>query len=387
MAILSAAGYPQTNYRDRGIYQSYINVVYGLGSALGAALGGAMADRLGWRWVFGIQVPPLVFCWAIALVAVPGDLGLTGKQMTVKEEWRVFDARGSVVLTVAMTSLLLGLLTFVLGSHPVVLTALVILAVSLPTFLYVESRASRPIMPLSLIKSSPRANLIFSNFLAAALGSATLFNIPLFFQAVLLNSATSSGLRLVFFSIISSVVGAATGFLVTSTKRLKWPVVTGALCFLLGTALLCLLQSGWPTWMYVLWLVPSAMGQGFQFAGCFVAVLAASPQHDQAVVTSTLILWRSLGMVIGVASSSLVLQNSLLIYLEKNVKGPQKAEVIRRVRTSIESIATLRGTYRYQVADSYNEAIRATFLCCTVLALVSVLLVVPIKLPRLGSRK
>lgn len=32
----------------RGAYQSYINIVYGLGSALGAATGGAIADSLGW---------------------------------------------------------------------------------------------------------------------------------------------------------------------------------------------------------------------------------------------------------------------------------------------------------------------------------------------------
>jgi hypothetical protein len=33
----------------RGTYQSYINIVFGIGSALGAALGGAIADHLGWR--------------------------------------------------------------------------------------------------------------------------------------------------------------------------------------------------------------------------------------------------------------------------------------------------------------------------------------------------
>ena len=34
----------------RGAYQSYLNIVYGIGSTLGAALGGFMADYLGWRW-------------------------------------------------------------------------------------------------------------------------------------------------------------------------------------------------------------------------------------------------------------------------------------------------------------------------------------------------
>jgi MFS family permease len=33
----------------RGAYQSYINIIFGVGSALGAALGGAIADHLGWR--------------------------------------------------------------------------------------------------------------------------------------------------------------------------------------------------------------------------------------------------------------------------------------------------------------------------------------------------
>lgn len=58
-----------------------------------------------------------------------------------------------------------------------------------------------------------------------------------------------------------------------------------------------------------------------------MAVLAVSEQSEQAVVTSTLILWRSLGMVLGVASSSLVMQNALRIYLDQKVVGPKKEEV------------------------------------------------------------
>lgn len=36
--------------RDRGIWQGYINVIYGLGTATGAPLGGFLADSIGWRW-------------------------------------------------------------------------------------------------------------------------------------------------------------------------------------------------------------------------------------------------------------------------------------------------------------------------------------------------
>lgn len=63
-----------------------------------------------------------------------------------------------------------------IGSHPFVIASLVIFAVFFPVFLWVESRVPKPIMPLHLIRHSPRANLIFSNFIAAMLANSILFN-------------------------------------------------------------------------------------------------------------------------------------------------------------------------------------------------------------------
>ncbi|UQC89772.1 major facilitator superfamily transporter [Colletotrichum lupini] len=391
---------------NRGAYQSYINMIYGVGSALGAALGGAMADHLGWRWEFGIQVPPLIICCIIAMIAVPSDLGMAGtKRETFVEALKAFDFKGSILLTTAITFFVLGLNlggNVLPWSHPLVIASLAIFGVCFPVFLYVQSYVSRPIMPLYLVRRSPRMNLIFSNFFAALLSNAILFNIqvtpprklqnlthnsPLFFQAVLLTTATSSGLNLVLPSIVSSMVGTATGFLITYTRRLKWPALTGAVGLLVGTIALSAMRRGWPSWVYLLCLVPSSIGQGFQFPGTFMAVLAASEQREQAVVTSTLILWRSLGMVLGVASSSLVVQNALVGYLDEYVQGPEKDEVIRKVRESVESIVKLPTAYREQVVMSYEAALRTTFLCCVVIAFVSVALLVPIKLPRLGARK
>lgn len=147
------------------------------------------------------------------------------------------------------------------------------------------------------------------------------------------------------------------------------------------------MQRGWPTFFYILCLALPSAGNGFQFPGTFMAILAVADQSSQAVVTSTLILWRSLGSVLGVACSSLVVQNALWYYLEKFVSGPDKEAVIEQVRQSVESIRDLEPAYREQVVQSYEAAIRLTFLCCAALGLVSVLLVLPMKLPRLGNRK
>lgn len=95
----------------RGAYQSYINVIFGAGSALGAALGGAIADHWGWRWEFGFQIPALTVCLIGACITVPSRLGLKegAEQKTVLGAIKVFDFRGSILITTGVTFLILGL--------------------------------------------------------------------------------------------------------------------------------------------------------------------------------------------------------------------------------------------------------------------------------------
>ncbi|KAI1660005.1 MFS general substrate transporter [Daldinia decipiens] len=381
----------------RGSYQSYINVVYGLASALGAALGGLMADSLGWRWEFGIQVLPIILCLVVACYGIPGDLGLQDKHQTFKEGMKTFDFKGSILLTISTTFLILGINlggNVLPWSHPFIIASLVIFIVCVPACLYVESKHERPIMPLILLHQPPRANIIFSNFIASFLLNAILFNTPLFFQAVLLTSATTSGLYLVVPVATASTTGTLTGFLISYTRRLKWPLTIGTSLYLGGTALLATMHRGWPTYAYLLCLVPSSAAQGFQFPGTFLAVLAASEHREQAVVTSTLVLWRALGSVLGVAFSSLVLQNALVRYLAALVVPPEglgqdwKDALIEKVRESVEAVAALPpGPVRDQVVASYEASIRLTFLFLVGFAAISVLLVVPVKLPRLAARK
>jgi hypothetical protein len=392
---------------------------------LGAALGGAIADHLGWRWEFGVQVPFIAICLIIACFTIPRNLGLAEgvKQKTLLEAMKVFDLKGSILLTTSVTFLILGIVSHALPSnfsantpqnlggnvypwtHPLVITSLSIFALCFPLFIYTESFVPLPIMPLNLLTRNPRAGLILSNSIGAIIANAVTFNIPLYFQAVLLESATSSGLRLVIPSAAASIIGTATGFAITYTKRLKWPLVCGVVLLFLGTAGLSAMGRGMPNWAYMLFIVPSSMGQGFMFPATFMAVLAVSEQAEQAVVTSTLILWRSLGMVLGVASSSLVLQNALLYYLNEYVVGPDRekvcnllkeaveiwklmrGQVIQEVRTSVEAIHRLAPVYREQVIEAYASSLRATFIMAAILSVATVLITVRLKLPRLGQRK
>jgi uncharacterized membrane protein len=115
-------------------------------------------------------------------------------------------------------------------------------------------------------------------------------------------------------------------------------------------------------------------------------MLATSTRSEAAVATTTLLLWRSIGMVVGIASSSVVLQNALLHYLDLFVQGADKHRVISLARASVEAVALLDSPYREQVVQSYESALRVTFVCCGVLAVAAALPTALVKLPRLCAK-
>lgn len=317
----------------RGTFQAYINIFFGLGSASGAAFGGALCDLVGWRGAFAVQIPPILAILVVAILMTPHDLGPNLAKTSGKSSWaiiRTFDWAGSFFLACFVAFLIVGLN---LGGnifpwkHPLIITSLALSAVMASILIFVESRAERPVMPLPLLFSSPRGNMVFSNFFAQMGFNTVIFNAPLYFQAVKLDSASMSGFRLAIPTMALTFFGVATGYYITWTGRMKAPQVAGALSMLLGSVLLSSIWPGVPTWLVVLFIVPLSVGQGLTFPAASVGALAVSSKEEQAVMTTSLALWRNLGTVMGVSISSLIVQNVLSTELASTVSGPDRAKV------------------------------------------------------------
>ncbi|KAF2265815.1 MFS general substrate transporter [Lojkania enalia] len=377
----------------RGTYQAYINLLYGGGSACGAAFGGFLCDKIGWRMTFAIQIPVLLALFVNAIFTTPNNLGpqlakTSGKG--IMDTIRGFDVAGSVLLTGSVAFLILGLN---LGGnvfpwkHPLVITSLVIAIIAGIILVRVELKAIRPVMPLNFLSSKPRGNLVFNNYFAQLGINTIIFNAPLYFQAVKLESPSMSGFRLAGPSIALTVCGVSAGFIMTATGRMKWLIVTGSMSMLLGAVFLSSMWHNIPTWLATIFLVPSSVGQGLSFPATSLAVLATSTQEDQAVMTSTLTLWRSLGIVMGVSFSSLILQNALTAYLNRLVTGKHKDKIILQVRKSVRAIHDLDPKHQSQVVDAYARSLKVTFISAIAVFVVVNLLVLTIKLPNLRRKQ
>jgi MFS family permease len=110
----------------RGSYQSILNLAFGIGSSLGAAMGGFLADALGWRWEFAIQseynavqsasfvitnsttrsVPAILMALIVVWFATPDDLGpqlAKNKKVDFLQTVKGFDMIGSLSLAISVT--------------------------------------------------------------------------------------------------------------------------------------------------------------------------------------------------------------------------------------------------------------------------------------------
>ncbi|KAF4955658.1 hypothetical protein F66182_18367, partial [Fusarium sp. NRRL 66182] len=194
-------------------------------------------------------------------------------------------------------------------------------------------------MPIRLLTKAPHAYIIFSNFFGGLAVNSIMFNVPLFFQAVKSESATESGLHLLFASFGITFASVATGFLITYFNRLKpFALLGAALMFLGGFTTTALTFVDLPYAITIAFLATASVGQGFVFPTYTVSILAVNKQEDQASSVTTLSLWRNLGYVMGTAVSSLVLQNSLRIRLDRVVTEPNKQRIIEIARKSVEDI-------------------------------------------------
>src|SRR3954466_7883133 len=128
--------------RERGKYQGYFGAVFGVSTVVGPLLGGFFVDNLSWRWIFYVNVP--VGAIALSVIAV----AFHSREVHTRH---AMDYLGAVLLAGALASIVLfpslGGTTWAWGSTQVI--GLVVLSVILvPAFLWVESRAEEPILPL-----------------------------------------------------------------------------------------------------------------------------------------------------------------------------------------------------------------------------------------------
>ncbi len=177
--------------RERGRYQGLFGAVFGISMIIGPALGGFLTDSISWHWVFLVNIP-------IGLVAL-ASCGVSCPHTAHPGVTRSIDYLGAAVFAAAIVPFLIGLTNKQVGEwfDPSV-GGLIGMGVVLGLlFVWIESRAAEPIVPLGLFRNrtwSP-SSLAATGLITFGFFGGIIF-LPRWFQFVLGSSATISGYQM-----------------------------------------------------------------------------------------------------------------------------------------------------------------------------------------------
>jgi hypothetical protein len=99
--------------------------------------------------------------------------------------------------------------------------------------------------------------------------------LPLYFQVVLLDSATTAGARLAIPALASPIGGVVAGVVMSRWGRLLWIVRVGAAFMAIGNGLVSSLGFNEASWKYLVYIFPANLGQGMIYPGILFTSLAS----------------------------------------------------------------------------------------------------------------
>jgi len=283
MYVVIARAYPE-ELRPRVF--AALSAAWVLPSLIGPAVGGVVAEHIGWRWVF-LGLVPLVI--PPTLLLVPALRGIRPAAAGAGP------GRSRYLAAVAVAAGA-GVLLYGLGGTrwtmlPAVLAGLAALALGLPRLV--------PAGTLRLRRGLP------SVILARGLLSGAFFGTEVFIPLALTRlhgfTATQAGIALTVGTLGWSAASQIQG---RSKRPREFYVLLGAVLVTAGIVLatVALQLSGWfaaPAW------VIGGAGMGFSIGSLSVLLLQLSPEDEQGVNSSALQISDTLGssLVVGVAGA------------------------------------------------------------------------------------
>ncbi len=347
---------------ERGRVQGLFGAVFGLSSVIGPFIGGwivdyvHLADISSWRWVFYVNLP--VGLVGIFMVATHFPRKTPNKGIRI-------DWGGLATIVAALTSMILvaewGGSQYAWGSWQI-LSLIAFTLVMVAAFVWAESRAHDPIIPLVLWKEP-----IFTvSAIASILMGSAMFGViafmPTYMQGVVGISATYSGAALVPLSL--AIVGGsiASGQLM---KRFGYKPFTVSGTIICGVAFVILFflsrNSIPPIWQAVLVMVLLGVGIGFTIQTFTVAVQNAVERRHVGAGTASITLFRTLGATAGIAALGAILNRRMESDLPPNIasSAPPVQGIYQNVLSNPNIGGQISNTPQLLVTQPFLDAMHA----------------------------
>jgi EmrB/QacA subfamily drug resistance transporter len=281
---------------ERGRYQGLFAAVWGLASIFGPTLGGWLTDNWSWRACFWVNLP----VGAVAVAAIYFEFPhMKPRGSTKRLDWAGF---ATLIGTVVPLLLALTWATQYGWTSTRVESLLALSVLMLAAFLYAETQASEPVIPLVLFRNPVIAICSVCAFVLGIGMFGVIIYLPLFMQGVLGVSATQSGnllTPLMMGAVIGSITGGQT---VSRTGRYKAVALVGSILVAAGMILFARMGIDTSRLYVASGMVIAGLGMGLLQPVYTLAVQNVAPRRQMGAATSSTIFFRSIGSTVGVAA-------------------------------------------------------------------------------------
>ena len=309
--------------RERGRLFGVFGSVFGIATVVGPFIGGFLTDHgtftllgheiAGWRWVFYVNLPLGLLALFMILYHMPVLRHGAGGRI---------DYLGAVLVVLTAATLLLGLTlggTSYPWDSPHILGLFAVGCISLGIFLWIETHATHPILPLHLFRIHSFRIAALASFVMSTAFLGVVMFMPLYMQVVQGINATQSGfalLPLMAGLIASSVI---CGRLVTRTGRYKPFMIGGGIVLIAGVIALTGIGPD-TTHGDLAWrLAITGIGLGPAQTLFSLVIQNSAPPTEIGVATSMGQFSRQMGATVGVAVFGTFLTHGLTDELPKHV--------------------------------------------------------------------
>ncbi|WP_432140443.1 MFS transporter [Streptomyces sp. bgisy084] len=375
--------------RERGRYSGYLGATFAVATVGGPLLGGVITDTdwLGWRWCFYVGVPFAV----IALIVLQKTLKLpVVKREGVKVDWAgAFFISAAVSLLLVWVTLAGDKYDWMSWQTAAMVGGAVVLGA---VFVFVETRAKEPIIPLRLFRNKTiTLASVASLFVGIAMFSGTVF-FSQYFQLARGESPTMSGVLTIPMIGGLFVSSTVSGQVITKTGKWKAWLVSGGVLVTAGLGLLGTIRYDTEYWHIAIFMALMGLGIGMMMQNLVLATQNQVAPEDLGSASSVVTFFRSLGGAVGVSALGAVLANRVTHYVKDGLAdlGPKAAKAAAHGAGNsgggIPDLDSLPAPLRTVMESAYGHGVADVFLYAAPCALLAFLFTLFIKEVALKTR-